>query len=300
MTDATALAGAYPGARRATPHYGADVPPRLDDAALLAAFDEQIRRRAADTPASVRVDRPDHPAPMLWVTPAVGETWGGGVFWSDLDESTADAAIRAAQDWYRPLRRPIEWKHYGYDKPADLPARLKAAGFSPEEEEALVVGEVAEVRERLVAKATPTTVTIRRLRDDERGRAADWAGIRRLSEAVWGEASGRHVPQVAAEHAANPQAMSVWLAETPDGTVACAAWVRFHAGTEFASLWGGSTLPEFRRQGIYQALVARRADEAADRGHRFLQVDASPDSRPILERLGLRVLTSTTPWNWTP
>ena len=41
--------------------------------------------------------------------------------------------------------------------------------------------------------------------------------------------------------------------------------------------------------------MGRRAEEAADRGFRYLQVDASPDSRPILERLGLSTLTSTTP-----
>lgn len=94
--------------------------------------------------------------------------------------------------------------------------------------------------------------------------------------------------------------MSVWLAEAPDGQVVSAAWVRFHAGTEFASLWGGATLPTWRRRGIYTELVARRADEAAERGFRYLQVDALPESRPILERLGLRQVTTTTPWLWAP
>ncbi|HEX6921630.1 MAG TPA: GNAT family N-acetyltransferase, partial [Actinomycetes bacterium] len=71
-------------------------------------------------------------------------------------------------------------------------------------------------------------------------------------------------------------------------------------GTDFASLWGGSTLAEWRGRGIYKALVSRRADEAAERGFRYLQVDASDDSRPILERLGLRKLTTTTPYVWRP
>jgi ribosomal protein S18 acetylase RimI-like enzyme len=92
--------------------------------------------------------------------------------------------------------------------------------------------------------------------------------------------------------------MSVHLALADDGTVVCAAWTRFHAGTDFASLWGGSTLPAYRRRGIYRALVARRAAEAAERGFRYLQVDASSDSRPILQRLGLHRLTSTTPFMW--
>jgi hypothetical protein len=46
--------------------------------------------------------------------------------------------------------------------------------------------------------------------------------------------------------------------------------------------------------------VGRRAVQARDRGFRYVQVDASPDSRPILEQLGLTVLTGTTPYTWTP
>ena len=71
-------------------------------------------------------------------------------------------------------------------------------------------------------------------------------------------------------------------------------------GTDFAGLWGGSTLPAWRGRGIYRALVARRAQLAVGHGYRFLQVDASDDSRPILERLGFVAVTTTTPYVWTP
>jgi GNAT superfamily N-acetyltransferase len=71
--------------------------------------------------------------------------------------------------------------------------------------------------------------------------------------------------------------------------------MEFHRGTEFASLWGGGTVRAFRGRGIYRALVAHRARLAAERGFRYLQVDASAESRPILERLGFVQLTTTTP-----
>ena len=80
----------------------------------------------------------------------------------------------------------------------------------------------------------------------------------------------------------------------------CAAWVRFASGTGFATLWGGSTLPAWRGRGIYRALVAQRANLAAARGFRYLQVDASDASRPILERLGFVPVTTTTPFIWMP
>jgi GNAT superfamily N-acetyltransferase len=74
--------------------------------------------------------------------------------------------------------------------------------------------------------------------------------------------------------------------------------VEFHPGTEFASLWGGGTLPGWRGRGVFRSLVAYRAALAADRGLRYLQVDASPESRPILHRLGFVELATTTPFIW--
>lgn len=83
-------------------------------------------------------------------------------------------------------------------------------------------------------------------------------------------------------------------------TVVSAGWVRYVPGTGFATLWGGSTLEGWRRRGVYRALVVHRARLAAQRGRTLLQVDASDDSRPILERLGLVPVTTTTPYIYTP
>ena len=79
-----------------------------------------------------------------------------------------------------------------------------------------------------------------------------------------------------------------------------AAWTVFHVGTDFAYLAGGSTLEAWRGRGIYRALVAVRAQRAAARGTRYLIVDASDDSAPILRRLGFRAVTTTTPYVWAP
>ncbi len=47
-------------------------------------------------------------------------------------------------------------------------------------------------------------------------------------------------------------------------------------------------------------LVALRAQLARARGARYLHVDASEDSRPILARLGFEAIATTTPYVWTP
>ncbi len=90
------------------------------------------------------------------------------------------------------------------------------------------------------------------------------------------------------------------LAAEAGGRVVSAAWLVLKPGTEFGGLWGGSTPSQWRGRGLYRALVARRAALAAELGVRYLQVDASADSRPILERLGLLPVTTTTPYVWTP
>ena len=101
------------------------------------------------------------------------------------------------------------------------------------------------------------------------------------------------------ERAVDPGALTIVVAEAGP-TIVCAAWIRFEGDTEFATLWGGATLPEWRRRGIYRATVAYRARLAAGRGFRYLETDASEDSRPILERLGFTAVTTTTPYIWSP
>jgi hypothetical protein len=82
--------------------------------------------------------------------------------------------------------------------------------------------------------------------------------------------------------------------------VVSAAWLAPMTGSRCAGLWGGSTLATHRGRGIYRALVRTRANEAARRGFTLLQVDATEDSRPILERLGMTVVGTTTPYWWEP
>ena len=84
-----------------------------------------------------------------------------------------------------------------------------------------------------------------------------------------------------------------------DDRPVCSAWIRFNREpAAFASLWGGSTLPAHRKHGFYTALVAVRAQEAIRRGYRFLTIDASPMSRPIVARHGFQLLTFTHPCKW--
>ena len=95
-----------------------------------------------------------------------------------------------------------------------------------------------------------------------------------------------------------PEQMSVYVAYIV-AQPASSAWVYFPKHSQFASLWGGSTLSGFRRQGLYTTLLAVRAQEARARGLRYLTVDASPMSRPILEKFGFEMIAYSWPCKWT-
>ena len=200
----------------------------LTDAELLTTFDRQIRRRPGRE-TGFEVELVTDPAPMLRMTPTAKDaSWAAASSGATSTKTNADAAIADAVEHFRPFGREFEWKHYGYDEPRDLTDRLTAAGFTPDEEEALVVGEVSVVRERLASAPQPDGIAIRLLRTDADGAAADWQGINDLHVAVWGDDGTDMNTAIAASIAADPEATSMWLAVAEDGTVVSAARTNFH------------------------------------------------------------------------
>ena len=244
---------------------------RTDDAVnaqeLLAEFDRRIRLEA----------RPDGPGAVVervggvirQTAPAPG--WNA-VLWSDLDEAGADPAIAAQIAHYTAFGQDFEWKLYAHDRPADLGARLLAAGFTAEPQEALMIAPVAEQQAEVELMAEVHRLAF----------GSDPARFReRLLEAL----------------EKSPDTVFAVLAMAGDRPVS-AARMELCPGTGFAGLWGGGTVTDWRGRGIYRALIAHRARIAAALGYRYLQVDASDNSRPILARLGFTQAGSTTPYQY--
>ncbi|GAA3601901.1 GNAT family N-acetyltransferase [Nonomuraea rosea] len=185
----------------------------------------------------------------------------------------------------------FEWKTRSHDLPADLPERLVRHGFVAEEPETVLVGLAAKLQDE---PPLPAGVTIRRVTAPE-----DLRAIAAMESVVWGEDWSWLGDDLIRRVSDGPDAIAVLVAEA-EGQIVSAAWLVLKPGTAFAGLWGGSTLREWRGRGIYRALVAYRARLAVAAGVEYLQVDASEDSRPILQRLGLHAITTTTPYIWTP
>lgn len=216
----------------------------METTAILARFDDQMRRRAA----------PDH----LFV----GSGWSA-VLWPPDDGEVEPLVARM-----RGLPGHVEWKYYSHDGP-ELRERLLAAGLEPEDEETVVVAEAASI------PPPPPDVELR-LAPEE---------FVELAERVFGRSHGSGLPEV-----------SVAVVAVVDGQPVSGGRVDFEDGVEFAGLFGGITLPEYRGRGLYRATVAKRAELARERGYRWLYSDALPTSRPILERLGFAPITTTTPF----
>ena len=162
-------------------------------------------------------------------------------------------------------------------------------GYAPRlgDGRALLLGEVGGLIHDV---DLPPGVRVRAVTGD-----VDLARIDELMKTIWGPDHGDG--SLTREMRANPDALDVVVVEeSVDGPVLCAGWLRYSTGTDFASMWGGSTLPEWRRKGLYRATVTHRARLARERGYRFMRLDTSPDSRPILVRLGLSAVAATTPY----
>lgn len=260
--------------------------PHLDDRQLLEQFHRQIRlgSRADEAAPGIVQDRD---GPVVRRYPVLPGTSYCAVECPRGLGDDPDHWISRQVAFFRERHEKVEWKTYSYDEPMDLTERLTAAGFAAEEPETLLLGEV----DGLIHDVDlPSGVQVRSVTSD-----ADLARIDALMVAIWGpDGSDGSLSQQLRD---SPDALDVVVVEeSPHGPVLCAGWLRYSPGTDFAGMWGGSTLPGWRRKGLYRATVVHRARLARDRGYRFVRLDTTSDSRPILARLGLRAVATTTPY----
>jgi GNAT superfamily N-acetyltransferase len=261
----------------------------MSDEGLLAAYDAELRIASeSNLPAGASVER-DGPLHRF-----LGFDGGGFVLYRDLaglEGDELDTLIARQIERFAARGEAFEWKLHGHDLPPDLATRLEAAGLEPEAAETVLIAPVASA---IGEPRLPAGVTLREVHA-----RVELDRIAALECEIWGDDRSWLADSLEAELTADPAALQIVVAESADAIVS-AGWVRFVAGSSFATLWGGGTLPAWRGRGVYRALVADRADRANRRGLRYLQVDASEGSRPILERLGFVAVTTTTPFIWTP
>jgi N-acetylglutamate synthase-like GNAT family acetyltransferase len=256
--------------------------------ALLAAYDGQLRTDAETAGA----DRVEHLGPLLLATFPGGS---GFVTYRDLGGAGATEIrdlVRAALEHYLadPDVDEVEWKTRGHDEAPGLHDALLEQGFVPDEPESVMLGELTDLA---VEVPLPEGVTVRRVTEERDVRA-----VAAMQAEVFGHPSSEGVALALLRRLAEDDGTELWVAEA-DGRVVSAGRLEPVAGTDFAGIWGGATLPEWRGRGLYRAVTAARARSALALGKRFAHSDSTELSRPILERAGLVRVTTTTPYEWS-
>ena len=210
-------------------------------------------------------------------------TW----IWShDLEPSELEQIVSREAKLFKDLGEEVEWKVYGHDPCTGLPECLAAHGFVPDEPETLMFLDLAGWRSSFRA---PAGIALRRVVDAE--------GLRDLvavTTEAFGDVDAGMFDELQSACLTDDPSVFCYVAYADNRPVASGR-MESPAGYSFASLWGGCTIPAFRHRGIFRALVSMRVDDARNRGHSYMAVDAAA-SRAILERLGFRAMTTVTGW----
>ncbi len=131
---------------------------------------------------------------------------------STLTEATADRVIQEQIAYFAERGRPFEWKVFDYDAPADLVDRLAAHGFDIDDEEAILVLDLADLSPELTR---PIVHDVRRITRPE--------GIQDLSaveRVVWGRERPGLDARLTHDLLTYPDMISIYVAYVDDRPVA--------------------------------------------------------------------------------
>jgi hypothetical protein len=181
--------------------------------ALLTVYDRQMRGVEPKPPAGVRYERD---GPLLR---AVGGHRGYISGPRDIGVTGAelDRLIARQRDYFAGRGEAVGWQTRAHDEPADLTARLRAAGFVPQEERTVLIGLTAELA---TAPVLPGGAVLRWVTAD-----GDMHRIAALQSAVWGQDWNWLGENLIARIAAAPQGIAVLAAELEtDEHLLCQIW----------------------------------------------------------------------------
>lgn len=216
---------------------------------------------------------------------------GNFVLFSRFADKHADDAISEQISHYRSQHLSFEWKVYEHDSPPDLRERLIIQGFRPRDRDVVMVMNVRDAQPRLLR---PPHVDVRRLTD-----IAELPYLTSVLSQVYGIDFGYLERLLGDDLRQRPYFSSIYMAYA-EGDLAGVGWIQFPVRSQFASLWGGTVLPEYRGRGIYRALLAVRLQEAIRRGYGLLTIEAPRSCRGLSEKFGFQLLTFAHSCLWQP
>ena len=205
-----------------------------------------------------------------------------------LSPDDVDDAVAEARAWYAALGQPEHaWWIGDSATPPDLEERLAGHGFVPDPEQPSATA--------MVLDRAPTVVAHPGIEVRPLAGVDDLRTMLEIDVAVW-ETTEQDRASLFDDLGTTWERICAQTGRTtylawPDGVPSAYATLVM-TGSGVGTLLGGTTLPEARGRGLYQALVQRRWDDAVAQGAPGLVVQASEMSRPVLERIGF-VATGT-------
>jgi GNAT superfamily N-acetyltransferase len=249
-----------------------------DRSDLRARFDDEMRRKVVP-PAGLRRERR---GPLTWMVGPTADPLDHIVVHSQLGAQDAEGVVASEVSRARAQGWGFSWSLYAHDEPGSLREILATHGLhAGSEQTVLTLPSGAPA----LGATPPPEVAIRRIRSPD-----DAEGVLAVQEAVWGPSATPWLRRWFAAGLGTPT-LGLFVAEAR-GTAIGAAWTTLVAGRTFAGLYGGTVLPEWRRRGIYRALVAARASAARESGIPHLVCGANAHSAPRLERLGFEPIAT--------
>ena len=181
----------------------------------------------------------------------------------------------------------LMWKVYAHDTPsAALATALVNSGFTEDDHSSLMMMPVDQAIERL-DDAPESELSVRELKS-----AASLDAYQEIWDSVWPDApNARYVNDYRALAAASDPGIAFFAGFAKDEPVS-SGYLFHHPGDPIVLLCGGATKSAWRGHGAYKSMLAARAHVAKARGAHYLAVEASPNSQPILKRLGFETLST--------
>lgn len=248
---------------------------------LLIRYDKDLRLRISYPEA--RKEITNHV--VRFVRKAPGMNFVSFTF---ANENKLHQVIHQELEYFLPLDQPLTWKVYDHDLLPNLKDELVTHGFIPDSDPAAVM--ILDVKHALAIPHRPVQADIRRI-DTMEG----LKDVIHVLDKVWG-GHNAWVNDRLGNHLKVPGYLSVYAAYLNDEP-ASIAWTYFPRG-QFATLFAGSTIAEYRKQGLYTSLLETRLKEIRERGYRYAVVEAGSMSKPIVAKHGFQHLTTVYDYEW--
>jgi len=249
---------------------------------LLARYDKQLRVHMLYPEARREVTKDV----VRFIRKAPGMNFVSFTFAGEHD---LEHVIDQQLEYFIPMGQPFTWKVYDHDLLPGLKEKLVSRSFVGDDDDPgdIMILDVNKAPSHLFQ---PATADVRRITDLE-----GLKDVIFVLDRVYGK-DNTWVNDRLGAHLKIPGYLSIYVAYI-ENQPASIAWTYFPKG-HFATLFAGTTLPEYRKQGLYTSLLSVRLQEIRERGYQYAVVETGPMSKPIVANHGFQHLTSVYDYEW--